>query len=268
VESGSAPFEATFASSCNTLVTQRPHYRDRMRALGLLAFFFFSACAHAQLYTCIESGNKVIRQQPCSEVKRGAPDAPPSSKPAAVAAKSVTTSTPIFSQVFVFSLPGGFKPAHENSTPASYMMEFIPQDQTLASWRDMITVQGFRGLARSDKGSPKNLLTTVSSHMEKACGSQALFYSLGDSKVDSFDAYAAIMGCAKIGDRSEIAYYLAIKGREDLYLIQRAFRGAPFDKSRPPVSGANAESIVSVLQPIKICERSEPQGQCWSRKSR
>jgi len=190
--------------------------------------------------------------------------------------KSVTTSTPIFSQVVVFGLPNGWKPAHENATQTSYIMEFVPKDQTVQAWGDMITVQGFRNLAQNPKATPVGFLSVLAGRMKQTCGEQFVFQSLGDRKVDSFDAHAAILGCASMptpafgakAGQGEIGLYIAIKGTNDLYLVHRAMRGDAFDKNSPPIAPANAEGILRSLQPIKICERSEPQTQCWERRAR
>jgi hypothetical protein len=190
--------------------------------------------------------------------------------------KSVTTSTPIFSQVVVFGLPSGWKPAHENATETNYIMEFIPKDQTLQVWSDMITVQGFRNLAQNPKATPVAFLSVLAGRVKQTCGEQFVVHSLGDRKIDSFDAHAAIMGCASMqapafgakAGQGEIAFYIAIKGTNDLYLVHRAMRGNAFDKNNPPMAPANAEGILRSLQPIKICERSEAQSQCWERGAR
>jgi hypothetical protein len=238
-----------------------------MRIASLL-LFILSAPAHAQLYTCIEDGKKVIRQQPCPTTELRRSESPPPSQNSPPDRDPETISTPIFSQVVLFQLPAGWKPVHKDATQTSYIMEFLPKEQTLQAWREMITVLGFRDLAKNANATPKNFLAGLSSGMEKVCGTHTVVQLLGDTKIDSFDAHTAIMGCANLGRQSEIAYYVAIRGSSDMYLIQHAFRDEPFDKSRPPISRAKAQELIASLQPIKICDRSEPQEQCSSRNPR
>ena len=186
----------------------------------------------------------------------------------AQAPQPVTTSTPLFSQVVVFTLPAGWKAAHKSESPNGYLIEFIPQGQDIKAWKDLVTLQAYRGLGRKPEASPKNFLGMVASRMEKACPGKAVAQSLGDGKVDGFDAHVAVLGCGSIGGKSEIAVYLAIRGSDDLYMIHRAFRGEPFDRAKPPLDADQARQAIAALRPVKICERSEPQAQCWQRKPR
>jgi hypothetical protein len=239
-----------------------------MRIASLLALVVLSAAAHAQLYTCIEDGKKVIRQQPCSTTELRRSEAPPPTQSTPPDTDPATISTPIFSQIVLFQLPAGWKPVHRDATATQYVMEFLPKEQTLQAWREMISVQGFRDLAKNPNATPTNVLARVSSSMEQACGAHTVVQSLGVTKIDSFDAHTAIMGCANLGRDSEIGAYVAIRGSSDVYVIQHAFRAEPFDKSRSPISPAKAQELIGSLQPIKICELSEPPGQCLSRKPR
>ena len=184
------------------------------------------------------------------------------------APQPVTTSTPLFSQVVVFTLPAGWKSAHKSESPNGYLMEFVPQEQDIKAWKDLITLQAYRDLARRPEASPKNFLGMVASRMEKACPGNGVSQSLGDAKVDGFEAHVAILGCASIGGKSEVAVYLAIRGSHDLYMIHRAWRGEPFERAKPPLDATAARQAIAALQPVKVCERSEPQAQCWQRKAR
>jgi len=180
----------------------------------------------------------------------------------------VVTSTPLFSQVLVFTLPAGWKLAHQSGSPNSYLMEFTPQDQEIRAWNDLVTLQAYRDLAHKPEASPKNFLGMVASRMEKACPGKAVVQSLGDTRVDGFAAHSSILGCADLGGRSELAVYLAIRGSHDLYLIHRAFRGQPFDRAKPPLDAVRARQALASLAPVKLCELDEPQEHCWQRKPR
>jgi len=179
-----------------------PNYK---RIAALLTLLATAAPTPAQLYSCVEDGKKVIRQQPCAATEPRKPETSPPGPSSPLDTNPATISTPIFSQVVLFKLPAGWKPAHRNATPTSYIMEFLPKEQTLQAWREMITVQGFRDLARNPSATPKNFLAGLSSRIEKACGPDVVVQSLGDTKIDSFDAHTAIIGCANMGRQSEIA---------------------------------------------------------------
>jgi len=187
-------------------------------------------------------------------------------------AKSATTNvvTTIFDQIVMFSVPNGWKPAQQSANQAQYIIEFIPQDQTRQTWSEMITMQAFRGLAQNPRVTPRALLSVLADGIQKACGDQFLAQFLGDRKVDSFEAHAAVIGCGRLpsavagakAGQSEIGLYVAIRGNNDAYVFQRAIRGAAFDKISPPISAANADESFLPLKDVKICVRSSPDGPC------
>ena len=191
-------------------------------------------------------------------------------------AKSMAASVPIFSQTIVFTLPDGWKPAYENDGKDSYMLEFVPQGQSVEAWKEMITVQGLRNLAKNPQFSPLALIENIAGGLKKICGDELVFQSLGAKKIDTYDAHAAIMGCARVEVESfgaktgqgELAYYLAIKGTNDLYVVQRAIRGAAFAKKDAPISPSSADAFMSAMQPIKVCERAATLLECSARAVR
>ena len=72
----------------------------------------------------------------------------------------LTLSVPIFSQIVVFSIPRDWKPAHEARNPGHYLLEHIPGDQSIANWREMITVQGFQGLGVAPKRNAARIVVS------------------------------------------------------------------------------------------------------------
>ena len=187
-------------------------------------------------------------------------------------AQSTTTSvtTEIFNQLVIFDIPSGWKTAQKSANQTQHIIEFIPQDQTITAWKDMITMQAFRGTALNPKATPVALLSVLAAGIQKACGDKFVAQSLGDMKVDSFDAHAAIIGCAKLPTdaagakegQSEIGIYVSIKGSNDFYFFQRAIRGAAFDMNNPPISAANNDDAFLPMHSVKLCGGSIPIDQC------
>lgn len=248
-----------------------------MRACMLvLALAALPGIAQAKVYVCDEGGVKVFRDQPCAEPEEAKPQGPQARDEFLDLPTPATATIPIFSQVVAFTMPAHWKPAHQNITRASYIAEFVPREQSAQSWTEMITVQGFRDLARRSQASPMHFLADIASGIEKFCGPGTVTQPLGAVTVDSYEAQAAIIGCAALPRdasgaqraQGEVAYYLAIKGTNDIYVIQRAVRSAAFDKRKAPISEANAAEILASLQPIKICDHADPPGQCAKRVPR
>jgi len=184
-------------------------------------------------------------------------------------------SVPIFSQVVVFSVPQGWKPAHESKGAGHYLLEHIPPDQTVQNWRDMITVQGFQGLANRPNANPRGLLNLLASHIKSKCADHFIGRSVSDGKLDGADVSIALIGCGKLqqdqpgglkAGESEVALYVALKGSKDMYVIHKSFRGSPTSGDAFPVE--QAQLLLITLQPIKLCEPTEPRSECWDRPQR
>ncbi len=92
-----------------------PNYK---RIAALLTLLATAAPTQAQLYSCVEDGKKVIRQQPCPATEPRKPETSPPGPSSPLDTNPATISTPIFSQVVLFKLPAGWKPAHRNATPS------------------------------------------------------------------------------------------------------------------------------------------------------
>jgi len=143
--------------------------------------------------------------------------------------KTVTSVVPIFSQKIEHKLPQDWKPAFENATEGHYILEFLPQNETLEDWTEMFIVQGFKGI--SSKTSPKLFLKKMADINSRVCGDNAVFEYLEEEKISGFEAQKAISGCASLPKNSandkisEISYFIAIKGAEDIYLLHKAKRG-------------------------------------------
>ena len=185
--------------------------------------------------------------------------------------------TPVFSQRIIHGLPDGWVVGAEQSERETYSIDFLPAKQTPQTWREMITLRGFRLLANNPKATPKAFLAQVAAELRKTCGEKSITLSLGDTQVDAHDAHGAIMGCpgppdgapaAETKGLGEIAFYLAIRGSHDMYVLQRSIRAEPFRTADAPINGSNAYLFLRELQPIKLCDRTLPESACIERQSR
>jgi hypothetical protein len=190
-------------------------------------------------------------------------------------ADNIVVTIPIFSQIVSHRLPKGWKAGFENATKEQYMIEFVPEGQTVHDWKEMITVVGFKGLAaRYPALTPREVNVRTATAGSKTCGDKIIAKSMSDAKVDSYEAHAAIIGCSgtpqrelAVGkkDESELAYHLAIKGKNDYYVIQYAIKGKPFPG---PVDPALFIERMKSLEPIVFCDASLSPVACGDLKSR
>lgn len=139
-------------------------------------------------------------------------------------------STPIFSELVMFTLPAGFKIAFTNTNGNSYIQESVPNGESTDQWSQMITITGGRGLAANENMTPQSYLEKIATLFKRACPDTFAAKGIGSVKVGGHDAFIGLIGCGtvRVGSdaHSEAALYISIKGSNDYYTFQWAERGA------------------------------------------
>lgn len=182
---------------------------------------------------------------------------------------SIKAVIPIYSQKLAFQLPTTWKPAYQDNKPTFYLIEFTPQNESIQSWNNLLSIQGFKDL--SQRTSAENFLDNLASRFKSTCGENLVYEKLGSSQVDGYKSYTAILGCSEVpmSDRtgikngqSEIGYYLSIQGKKDIYLIHKSIRGDAFKTSEPPLNKDNVSTFIEAITPIELCKKGGNQGEC------
>jgi hypothetical protein len=141
------------------------------------------------------------------------------------------------------------------------MLEMVPQEQSVDNWTEMFTLQGFKGIA--EKADPKAILAAVVKSNMQVCGKDVVFSLVDHPPVSGFPAQGAIIGCSKVPrDMSiglkkgmgEVAYYVAVKGKKDIYLFHKAVRTKEFNVESSPITQENAQAFISDFMPIELIE--------------
>lgn len=207
---------------------------------------------------------------PFSSVKAG--DGVKSSVEEAIRKGGVSIS-PIYSQIVMFSLPGGFRTVFENTNGDSYIRNAVPNGQSMRGWSQMITVTGARGLAARNV-SARAFAEAIASGFRRSCPNSFSFEDLGPATVTGLEAHAAVASCGTLQARdraahSETALLFAVKGSSDVYSIQWAEVGAPSAQPRA-VDAAKWRERRARLEPIKVCPHdlgeSAPYPSCLNQK--
>lgn len=179
--------------------------------------------------------------------------------------------TPVWSQLVVFWLAKGFKPAADNTNGPSFRMEFVPERENVNAWSQMITLTGAKGSAGNPSLTPQTWVAGIGSGFKRTCPDTFSAAGLGAIKVDGFDAFAAWFSCGTVPGQphGEMALIVGIKGTADYYTIQWAERSAP---SAKPVAFDQAKWVdrFKKLTPIKLCPivpgEAPPYVSCLNRK--
>ncbi len=167
----------------------------------------------------------------------------------------------VFSQVTSHGLPTGWKVGFRTETPAHFMLEFVPKDESVENWKTMFTLQGFRNLA--EKTDAKTMLGLAGMQQKKVCGESLIFELIEEEPISGFPAQGAIIGCSKVPHdlsiglkkgMAEIAYYIAVKGKKDIYLFHKGIRGKAFDKNNSPITKHNAKEFIKDFLPIQLTD--------------
>lgn len=183
--------------------------------------------------------------------------------------KSIKAVIPIFSQKVSFELPIGWKPAFQDHKSDFYMIEFIPKNESIENWSNLILVQGIKNL--SDKITPEKYLDNLSIRFKSICGDRMIYNKIGNLSIDGYHAFSAILGCSEMPmsnetginqGQSEIGYYISIQGKKDIYLIHKSMRGKSFNLKQSPLTKQNYKDYISNLLPIELCMKGGSQGEC------
>lgn len=168
----------------------------------------------------------------------------------------VKVISPVYGQLFMHTLPAGFKPVFEDTQPTGYIRESVLAGETVKQWTQMVSVTGVKGLAAKPNASPQVLAAGIAGGFKRVCPASYSGISLGPTSIDGFDAYVAVASCGTVttpgGVSSETALLIVIKGAEDYYTLQWAERGEP-SKTPLKFESDRWQERFNQLMPIKLC---------------
>ena len=132
--------------------------------------------------------------------------------------------------------PRGWSIATNKSNSKTAFMEILPDLEKANGWSQIITVQTFFG--RSDI-LPSRWCEDFQAQMTEVC-SNLSFSKVTIFRDNGFSAARMMMYCPDLTDcertpenlrkhKGEITYIKAIRGLNHFYVIQRAWRGEPFE---------------------------------------
>ncbi|HPF77643.1 MAG TPA: hypothetical protein PLF01_00005 [Alphaproteobacteria bacterium] len=189
--------------------------------------------------------------------------------PASAFAQEMRSTAPIYNQKVEFNIPKNWKPVSENVDGGHYIMELIPENESLENWTKMFTVQGFQGAA--SKISPKDFLLQLSAMYKGLCGDNAVFELAGNRTISEFESQQAIIGCANAPENNpvglkkgmgEVAYFVAVKGTQDIYIFHKSIRSQGFAPQNSPITKENGWDFISDFMPIKLCNKKSAFNEC------
>lgn len=149
-------------------------------------------------------------------------------------------------------MPQGFKVGFNESRNGMNMQEWVPANETVQNWSEMVTVQVF--LNRKDL-DPAQFLATMEKQWAGACkGSTATPTVTG--KTNGYTSATTLLRCPLLAasGKPETTMMKAIKGNDSFYLVQRAVRDLP--------TPAQLERTKQYLDGVSVCDTRRPAHPC------
>ena len=179
----------------------------------------------------------------------------------------VDKATPVTIMVQIYTRPSrsicqgmGSEASVSGQAPGgSYIIEFLPRGQALASWREMLTAQGFQGQTAS---APVVALELLGRQIRQICDHRPFSRERIQEPAPDHYTVLAIIGCSRLrADRptgvrkgeGEFGLYLAVRGKRDLYVVHRSWRGPGFDSAVLPVAQAALDEWERQLRGVRLC---------------
>jgi hypothetical protein len=162
-------------------------------------------------------------------------------------------------QLFLIPPPGWSVGFHSQQGNVE-LTEIVPQGQSVQDWTEMLTVQLITG---KPEKSPQEVLKDQVDELQKACDDVGAGATAPQVENGYDTAIRAIL-CTKSKQwgKGELTLYKVIRGRERLYVIARAWRGAPFDKDHLPVPPEKTQEWLQFMQRVSVCDARDGQRPC------
>lgn len=170
-----------------------------------------------------------------------------------VAAEEMTATTQAYGRIVSFPLPAGFAAATEREANGSYILEFLPEGETVDDWSQMITLSAARGVAQ-EVGTPLEMGLRIGDGFQAACPTTFWGSDEGVQPVDGAEAaHLLAFSCGDAGSgQSETALILVALSGEDVFTLQWAARGPAVDEPLRPEPGLWQVRGVPVLG-LRLC---------------
>jgi hypothetical protein len=142
------------------------------------------------------------------------------------------------------NMPTGFKVGYQDSRNGVKLVEWIPVNETVQNWSEMVTVQIF--FKRSDL-DPTLFLRKIEEQWLAACkGSTPVPTVTG--KANGYDVSMVLLRCPLLPStgKPETTMFRAIRGSDSFYLVQRAVRSV--------ASPEQLERIKQYLGSATVCD--------------
>jgi hypothetical protein len=150
------------------------------------------------------------------------------------------------------TMPPGFKVGHQGSRDGLNMQEWVPEKETVENWSEIVTVQVFLGRRDLD---PAQVLQRIQQQWLQACkGSPSAPIAAGTT--NGYPTTTVLLHCPLLAStgKPETTMFLAIKGRDSFYMVQRAVRAT--------ATPEQVEKMKRYLDAVSVCDSRSATSPC------
>jgi len=140
--------------------------------------------------------------------------------------------------------PAGYKVGFQDKTGKLQMIEWVPANETVQNWTEMVTVQIFYGL----KIAPEPFMRDLEARWRKGCPGAGDARPIANGVEGGYPALVWILDCPKnpATGKPELTWIKALQGNDSFYAVQKAFKFMP--------SKEQVVHWVKYLKAVRVCD--------------
>lgn len=175
---------------------------------------------------------------------------------------------PVYEEIISYPYPKKWAQNHVGSVKTKgVLMTFqTPSGKKDEEWKDMLTVQGIRGVAKAQGMSPEKYMLYLKQENDKKYPNKTYFRKIYKGDISGYPAMIALLGLEEKIDKDsnkskpdvigELILYLIIQGKSDLYTMSRIWKREPFAEKGVPVSQKEIDEwVYKVFRKVKVINR-------------
>lgn len=178
----------------------------------------------------------------------------------AVAASAVAQTPAAQQETYTFALPERWQEANRTRQGNVDIITFLPREQSLQGWQDMVILQIYRDMTAVPAES---LRDRNKASAETACDN-ATASPLQTGLSNGYPSAFWITACTrnKQSDLGEVAYFRSLQGNDNLYMVQRVWSMQPFGERAPTLPEAEKTEAVGILSGLNVCQIGSARHPC------
>ena len=170
--------------------------------------------------------------------------------------------TPVLNERLLIELPAGWKVGYTAGEAGRFnSVEYVLETETIATWTRLLTIQLFY-----------NATTPMDRYMElmKANFDQqapcegTTFTVMRTRQVYGLDSTIAMLVCprSKTSGLGELTLIQAVRGKDAIYVVQRAMRGPAYTPAAVPIATTEFQDWLTFMDKLWVCDPREAMRRC------